>query len=128
MATIKMVAEVPAFIYFYIIGKNDLHILKASGTGRMTRDALDALTGACAAPNWKDISVVLVTATPVLTPLKFFNDQCNGSRSDDNTEVRALVVDDIEGMVPRIITNLGKAAFWMDKRPTETILATNSSP
>ncbi|KHN78415.1 hypothetical protein Tcan_02856 [Toxocara canis] len=50
------------------------------------------------------------------------------SLHDDNTEVRALVVDDIEGMVPRIITNLGKAAFWMDKRPTETILATNSSP
>ncbi|VDM51154.1 unnamed protein product [Toxocara canis] len=40
----------------------------------------------------------------------------NEGRLDDNTEVRALVLDSIEGMVPRIITNLGKAAFWMDER------------
>ncbi|KHN77904.1 Kinesin-like protein KIF14 [Toxocara canis] len=38
------------------------------------------------------------------------------SNFDDNTEVRTLVLDNIEGMIPRIITSLGKAAFWMDER------------
>uniref|UniRef100_F1KSC6 Kinesin-like protein KIF14 n=1 Tax=Ascaris suum TaxID=6253 RepID=F1KSC6_ASCSU len=35
---------------------------------------------------------------------------------DDNSEIRALVVDNMEGMFPRIYTTLGKAAFWMDQR------------
>ncbi|VDM50972.1 unnamed protein product [Toxocara canis] len=39
----------------------------------MTRGALDASTGACAAANWKGAAIVLVTATSVLTPLRFDN-------------------------------------------------------
>uniref|UniRef100_A0A915B9B8 Kinesin motor domain-containing protein n=1 Tax=Parascaris univalens TaxID=6257 RepID=A0A915B9B8_PARUN len=35
---------------------------------------------------------------------------------DDNSEIRALIVDNMEGMFPRIYTTLGKAAFWMGQR------------
>ncbi|VDM49502.1 unnamed protein product [Toxocara canis] len=56
--------------------------LKASDAGWMTRGALDALTGACAAPNWTGAAIVLVTVTPMLTPLKFVNDQCHDEHAD----------------------------------------------
>lgn len=41
---------------------------------------------------------------------------CSDVFKDDNSEIRALVVDNMEGMFPRIYTTLGKAAFWMDQR------------
>uniref|UniRef100_A0A914ZUA0 Kinesin-like protein n=1 Tax=Parascaris univalens TaxID=6257 RepID=A0A914ZUA0_PARUN len=35
---------------------------------------------------------------------------------DENSEIRALLVDSMEDMFPRIYTTVGKAAFWMDQR------------
>ncbi|KHN75167.1 Kinesin-like protein KIF14 [Toxocara canis] len=72
------------------------------------------LTGICA---FAQLNAELGIITDVLSSCAILSPDAESSTAeDDNTELRALVLDSIEGMVPRIITDLGKAAFWMDER------------
>ncbi|VDM43630.1 unnamed protein product [Toxocara canis] len=79
------------------------------------------LTGICTLAQLDaqlDVIMDILSSSATLLP-----DAGSSTTEDDNTEVRTLVLDNIEGMIPRIITSLGKAAFWMDERLGEKQLS-----